>query len=247
MIKFDFKKMEFIESEKASQCSFLQFLKNVTIEPSCDENKNSNLSLLNKLAAIGYLMVSNKDMRCPRAIIVYGPPRSGKSLFAGLFDKVSNCVNIDGRSIMNNRFIWNAITDKTKIVQIEDFPQNADSLFEQLYCCLTGTWVVEQKGRCSYALDFKNSPKVLITTQSNIVLPDVSFSARAWHVRFSDFYNSEWKPIDDFNEMLFMEWNTEQWSMFWELLADCINIFVQNRAEIERLKLYSFDLRHESK
>ena len=118
MIKFDFKKMEFIESEKASQCSFLQFLKNVTIEPSNDENRNSNLSLLNKLAAIGYLMVSSKDMRCPRAVIVYGPQLSGKSLFARLFYEVSNCVFINGRSIRNNRFIWNAITDKTKMYKL---------------------------------------------------------------------------------------------------------------------------------
>ena len=118
MIKFDFKKMEFIESEIASQCSFLQFLKNVTIEPSCDENKNSNLSLLNKLAAIGYLMVSYKDMRCPIAVIVYGPPRRGKSLFAGLFVQLSNCVPLYGSSIMNNRFFLNAITNQNTNLHI---------------------------------------------------------------------------------------------------------------------------------
>lgn len=44
---------------------------------------------------------------------------------------------------------------------------------------------------------------------------------------FSDFYNDTHKPIDDFGCNFFTEWDFEQWNLCWNLVANCVQLYLQ--------------------
>ena len=43
---------------------------------------------------------------------------------------------------------------------------------------------------------------------------------------FSDFYNDQHKPVDDFGSLFFSEWDFDQWNLCWNLLANCIQLYL---------------------
>ncbi|KAA6342241.1 hypothetical protein EZS27_009971, partial [termite gut metagenome] len=66
-----------------------------------------------------------------------------------------------------------------------------------------------------------------------------SFTDRQWLLAFSDFYNDEHKPVDDFGALFFDEWDFEQWNLTWNLLANCIQLYLKfgvTQAPGERLQ-----------
>ncbi|KAA6322774.1 hypothetical protein EZS27_027720, partial [termite gut metagenome] len=54
-----------------------------------------------------------------------------------------------------------------------------------------------------------------------------SFPDRQWLLAFSDFYSDEHKPVDDFGCLFFNEWDFEQWNLTWNLLANCIQLYLK--------------------
>ena len=69
------------------------------------------------------------------------------------------------------------------------------------------------------------SPKIYITTNHAIGGDGGSFEARQWCLAFSDFYSAEHEPKDDFKTRFFSEWDFEQWNLFWNLVAQCVQIY----------------------
>ena len=116
-----------------------------------------------------------------------------------------------------------AITEKTKVVVIDDCQRDFD--FEQLFGLITGEWPVDPKNEKPFTLPFSISPKIYITTNHAIGGDGGSFEARQWCLAFSDFYSAEHEPKDDFKTRFFSEWDFEQWNLFWNLVAQCVQIY----------------------
>lgn len=63
-------------------------------------------------------------------------------------------------------------------------------------------------------------------------------------IAFSDYYNDTFSPLDDFGQLFFDEWDFEQWNLFWNLLATCVQIYLRHgyvespaeRIEVRRLR-----------
>ncbi len=82
------------------------------------------------------------------------------------------------------------------------------------------------------------SPKIYIATNHAIRGDGSSFTDRQWLLGFSDFYNDQHKPIDDFGCNFFSEWDFEQWNLCWNLIANCVQLYLQHgvvQAPQERL------------
>lgn len=152
--------------------------------------------------------------------------RSGKSLIGELMRNVMPIAYIPGKNsdIFKDQFVWNDVMEKTKLVFIDDVLQNFN--FEFLFPNITGDWSVNYKGGRRITLSFSQSPKIYIATNHAIRGTGSSFTDRQWLLAFSDFYNESHKPVDDFGALFFTEWDFDQWNLCWNLLANCIQLYL---------------------
>jgi len=231
-------------SAEGSKSHYLQFLINTSnftwrkkledIDP--DEENENHIHLLSKLCAIGYMVMEAKDNNVAKAVIGMDGKqsevgdsngRSGKSLVGELMRCVEPTAYIPGKrnDIFNDQFIWNDVLENTKMVFIDDVLQNFN--FEFLFPNITGDWSVNYKGGRRITLPFAKSPKIYVATNHAIRGSGSSFTDRQWLLAFSDFYNDTHKPVDDFGVLFFSEWDFEQWNLTWNLLANCVQLYLR--------------------
>ncbi len=232
-------------SEDGKKCHILQFLINTSnftwrkekehllIDP--EEYFENNAHLISKLCAIGYMMMSAKDRNVSRAIVAMDGKqsevgesngRSGKSIIGEMFKKLMSTVYVNGKvgEIDKDQFLWTEITEKTKAVFIDDVKKNFS--LEFLFANITGDWSVNYKGGGRITFPFPKSPKIYITTNHALNGEGSSFLDRQWLIAFSDFYNAQHKPLDDFGVLFFEEWGFDQWNLLWNLMLECIQIYL---------------------
>lgn len=238
-------------SATGQKCHFLRFLENASnftwrkeqarkrgeqVEITDEEIQENKIHLLSKLCAIGYMLMECKDPNVARAVVAMDGKqsevgesngRSGKSLIGELMRQVMTIAYIDGkrRDMFNDVFLWNDVTEKTRLVFIDDVLQNFG--FESLFPSITGDWSVNYKGGRRVTFPFMMSPKIFIATNHAIKGSGSSFTDRQWLLAFSDFYNAQHKPADDFGCLFFHEWDYDQWNLTWNMLANCIQLYLQ--------------------
>ena len=152
--------------------------------------------------------------------------RSGKSLIGELMRQVVPIAYLPGKKpdLLTDQFVWNDVDEKTRLVFIDDVLQNFN--FEFLFPNLTGDWTVNKKGGTRITYPFSKSPKIYIATNHAIRGTGSSFTDRQWLIAFSDYYNDTHKPLDDFGVLFFSEWGYTQWNLCWNLLANCIQLYL---------------------
>lgn len=224
------------------KCDFLQFLINTSNftwrkkEVSPQEQEDNAQHLVSKLCAFGYLVTAFKDMSVSKAVVAMdGKPqefdeangRTGKSLFGQALRKVVKTKQMNGKEIgtsnANRQFLWDGLDEKTRLVVGDDLLRDFD--FDMMFSLTTADWPVNPKNKTPYTIPFAESPKIFLNSNYAIVGDGSSYTDRMWLLAFSDFYNDEHKPIDDFNVLFFEEWDTDQWNRFWNLVAQCIQIY----------------------
>ena len=250
---------EYTITPTGAKCHFLKFLENASNftwrkdNPEPGELAENAQHLISKLAAFGFLVSTAKDKSISKAVIGMDGKqsevgesngRSGKSLIGELRRQVMPIAYIPGKKpdIFNDAFVWNDVDEKTRLVFIDDVLQNFN--LEYLFPNLTGDWTVNKKGGSRITYPFAKSPKIYISTNHAIKGDGSSFRARQWIIAFSDYYNDTFSPLDDFGQLFFDEWDFEQWNLFWNLLATCVQIYLRHgyvespaeRIEVRRLR-----------
>ncbi len=127
-------------------------------------------------------------------------------------------VHVNGR---DPSFITTEVTENTKVVFIDDVKNNFS--FESLFQNISGDWFVKNKRGVSI-IPFSKSPKIYITTDH--ALKGKGYSERQWLITFSDFYNAQHKPIDDFGVLFFEDWGFDQWNLLCNLMLECIQLYL---------------------
>lgn len=243
-------------TDTGRRCHFLQFLINtsnftwrkekiiamqVSGDPEqaiiTDEERQDNIEhIIAKMSAIGYMLMEAKDRSVSRAVVAMDGKqsevgasngRSGKSIIGEMFKHLMPSFYINGKTkdIQGDQFVWNDLTEGMRCCFIDDVKTNFD--FEFLFANITGDWNVNYKGGGRATFPFNISPKIYLTTNHALNGDGSSFLDRQWLIAFSDFYNNEHKPIDDFNVLFFDEWDYEQWNLHWNLMAECIRTYLR--------------------
>lgn len=238
-------------SEKAAGCHFIQFLLNTSDfywfkhlngnrknkgedERSVMEKFETNFHFVSKMTAIGYLLHKFRDKSCEKAIVAMdgrnsevgeSNGRTGKSLTFLALKYVIPQVYISGknRDISEDPFIWEEVDEKIDHIFIDDIRANFD--FEFLFPIITGMMTINRKGERKYTLAEKDTPKIGITTNHSINGFGGSFRDRQFLIAFSDYYDDDYKPIDDFGVNFFGEWDFDQWNMFYNFMAHCLMLY----------------------
>lgn len=182
--------------------------------------------------AIGYLLHTYKDPNTAKAIIFCDQGgerllsadesngRTGKSLVGKAIGKLRREVRIDARNFsMDKAFAMQQVGYDTQFINFNDVDKRFN--FEKLYSIITDAITIEKKNRDEFTIPFDKSPKILISTNYTITVDGTSGEDRKWEIEFTDFYNINHKPIDDFGHRLFDDWDSAEWNRFYMYMIGC--------------------------
>lgn len=241
-----------IDSDSSEQCHFYRFLQNTSnfyhedkqklpIEkqymPTPEQWAIIDQHILSKLTAIGYLLHNFKDDNCLKIVSaidgngnakesVTSNGRNGKSLIGFAIMEIIPTVYIDGKKkdINDSEFTFSDVNEHTQVVFIDDVRKNFDE--EGLFPKVTGMFSAVKKGKDKVTFDKKDSKKIYITSNySSGEGEGDSYDDRKHVIVFSNYYNKNHRPIDDFGVRFFSEWDFNQWNLYYNLAATCIHLF----------------------
>ena len=196
------------------------------------------------VSGIGYLLHSYKDSSRAKAIVfcdekISDDPngRTGKSLISKAISKVKESVRMDGKSVnFKDRFVYQQLELSTQIMEFNDVRRNFD--FESLFSTITDAINVEKKNGHKFSILFEDAPKILISTNFTIKGTGDSYTDRLFEVEFSDYYNAQHKPIDDFGKRFFEEWDEVEWCKFDNFMMLCEQFYLEHGlVEYEKINL----------
>lgn len=188
------------------------------------------------VSLIGYLLHSHKDPSIAKAIVFLDETlndtdksegRSGKGLVAESISKLRTMIIIDGKDFKpNNNFLYQEVNLDTQIIFFDDVKK--DFHFEQLYSVLTSGITVDKKYKEKFKMPFKDSPKILITTNFAITGRGGSHEDRIFEYEFSNYFNKDRKPIDEYSGNFFEDWSAEEWDSFFSVLFQAVKHYLKN-------------------
>lgn len=227
-------------------CHFFQFLWNTSNfywrikdrQPNDMEMEDTLRHLFSKLTAIGYLLHQYRDPSIPKIVVAMdgkmssvgsNKGRTGKSLFGEAIRQMLHTFTIPGREpkFINNPHLLEGVDERTDLIFVNDLAQHIP--WEFFYNWAEGKFTVNPKGKARYEIPPELSPKVYISTNHAIRGSDDSDLARQHLIGFSDYYNKTHQPVDDFEGLLFFDdWDHTQWSLFYNLMATCIHLYLKH-------------------
>lgn len=201
------------------------------------EREDMKLHLLSKITAIGYLLHRYFDASNAKAIVAMdgklsevgnSQGRSGKSLIGLVLQMVLQTITINGKrkDLAENNFWLGNVSEITDMVFIDDVRVNFD--LEHIFPNITGIWEIEKKGFQATTIPKETSPKFYIPTNHAINGKGGSFNDRQFTIAFSDYFNEEHKPVDEFGCLFIDEWDYDQQNLCHNLLANCVQVYFEH-------------------
>lgn len=233
-------------TEDGENCEFFKFLQNVSnfwnipgYTPTATDEMEFNQHIVNKITSIGFLLCDYKYQTELKAIVAMDGQmgevsqsngRTGKSLVGVAVKMMLEQTTIDGKTLKNDDdYIYSNVTLRTRNVFIDDVRVNFD--FERFFAAVTGDLAVNPKTKARFIIPNEKSPKFYITTNHAINAHNRSALERITFMAFSDWYNDNHRPIDDFGHQFFADWDEDQWCLFDNFMAECVMFYFKSLAE----------------
>lgn len=234
------------QTENATNCDFYKFLLNVSnfwnipgYTPTATDEMEYQQHIVNKITSIGFLLCDYKYQTELKAVVAMDGQmgevsqsngRTGKSLVGVAVKMMLEQTTIDGKTLKNDDdYIYSNVTLRTRNVFIDDVRVNFD--FERFFAAVTGDLAVNPKTKARFIIPNEKSPKFYITTNHAINANNRSALERITFMAFSDWYNNNHRPIDDFGHQFFADWDDEQWSLFDNFMAECVMYYLKSLSE----------------
>lgn len=177
--------------------------KNLTPE----ENQHQQLQLINKIYTVGYILHQYKSLQ--NAYFPIGTDYkigastdennggSGKTfIINSLQNIINNWKKVDGKEMIKDdgKFIFDGVTDETNIVFFNDLHKAQD--FEYFFNKIDGDITVNNKGGKRFELLFKESPKMVATSNYVPTKIDGALRRRLLVYQCSDYYHEKGNDYD---------------------------------------------------
>lgn len=186
-------------------------------------------------ASIGYMLHGYKNPSVAKAICFVDEAwsdvpagRTGKGLVMRACGQIVPTMHVDARNFrFDGQFSFQGIVPGvTRIVHFSDASKNFP--FERLFALITDDMPVEEKGRPRVIIPFEQSPKFAITTNYIIEGYGGSHEDRIHEIEFSDHYNKNHKPKDEFGHLFFDGWNDAEWNLFYNLMLRFVQLYLRD-------------------
>jgi len=184
-------------------------------------------------SVIGYLLHCYKDPANAKAIIFMDEKIDdgsnggcGKSLLGNAISQIRKSLRLPGKGFKFDRFSFQSYEPGTSIIEFNDLRK--DFPFEMLFTAITDNMAFEKKNKDETIVDFKHSPKILLSTNSTIKGVDESTLRRQFVLEFSDYFNLRYTPEDEFKRRFFDDWNDDDWYNFFNFMIECEQYYLQN-------------------
>ena len=205
-------------------CEYWRFLAKVA------EDDDDKLQYI--ISLIGYLLHQFKDPSRPYAVILAEQTEdekkgggTGKGIFVKALSFMSNIERVDGKNFkLDKNFAFQRVGLDTKIIAIEDVRKNVD--FEGFYSIITEGVTVEKKNKDELFIPYKDSPKILFTTNYTIPSTGDHAKRRQRVFEFSGFFSAKYTPIDFFGHKLFDDWDKDEWNRFYNLMFTSVSYYL---------------------
>lgn len=213
---------------------------------TAEEIQEQSDHLLNKMYVIGYLLHSYKSFA--RALGVWvlenkiteeeeSSGGSGKTFMLRFLKYFKNMEMVNGRDkkLTDNQFFMDRVTENTDLLLIDDAQEYFN--FNYFYSMITDNMVVNYKNAKSKEIDFKDAPKIVITSNFAPRANDGSTARRILNCVFSDYYHKatddndytqSMRIADDFGYELYdgmYKW--EWWNQDYNFCVDCLQFYLQ--------------------
>jgi hypothetical protein len=211
------------------ECQFKEFMNTISKKDS------SRYDALKSM--MGYLLHRYNNQSLTKAVILMdeNPQTSGaanggtgKGLLTKAIEKCREIVTVNGQQTKaNSRFNNQRIENTTDIIHYDDVKSNFN--LDEIKSLITSGVVVEQKGKKEVLINPEDAPKFLISTNYTVLGPGGSTDRRRrYEFELANHYNDKHRPIDEFGNLFFEEWNEEEWNKFYLLMLNCVKDFLKN-------------------
>lgn len=189
------------------------------------------------MSCLGYMLHDYKLRNFAKALMMIedvedqdeARGRSGKGLIAQFIEAVRTCVQQDGRNYKSDsQFKMQQIVPGVQGFHLNDPAPTI--LMNQFYNYITDDWLVEAKGKKSYTIPFRFSPKIMITTNYLPNLESDSDKDRFIIMSIKKHYGSTHSLRDDFPGTIFFsdDWTNDQWMEVINVAIMCIQIYLRD-------------------
>jgi hypothetical protein len=230
----------YTQNDEEKQSIFEVFLCMVSTEkdPRTESlTESENKTFLDFCCMIGYLVHTFKNESFNPAIILSDKGANdlsrnggrGKSLITKAIAEVRNVMLKAGREFdPNYLFIFSDLTKAHQVFVIDDVPAGFD--YNSLYTQISGGINCQRKGKPATMIDFKESPKFVITTNWSYRVEENSTSTqrRFFEYQLTDYFNLNRTPKDVFEHVLFDDWSAEEWQRFYSFIFGCVATYLNS-------------------
>jgi DNA primase len=212
---------------KDPETGLIQYEKIKEIEDP-DRRQNIIDNVVPKLIAMGYVSTDYINYANLKAVVAMdhaesevgkSKGRTGKSIFGQQFTFWKPTHRIDGkkRDLENDSFLYDGMDHSTELIFFDDCRVNMD--FETFFSQITGGITVNSKNVKKQNITPR---KMLFTTNHSLSGRDDSSKARQYLLTFSDYYNLHRTPYTEFNRQMFVEWEGEDYNLYFNIMAKAI-------------------------
>jgi hypothetical protein len=155
--------------------------------------------------------------------------RSGKGLLAQFVEWIRWTVQQDGRNYKgDSQFKMQQLVPGVQVYYLNDPAPGV--LMNQFYNYITDDWLVEAKGKKAYSIPYKNSPKILITTNYLPNIESDSDKDRFIVLAIKKVFGSTYAVRDAFPGVIFFDdqWRREDALGAVRFAIDCIQLYLRH-------------------
>jgi len=210
-----------------------------------EEREEQIAHLLNKIYTIGYILHNYKSYAKALSVWIMenkvteeseSSGGSGKSFMIDFLKNICNIITLPGRDkeLTKRQFFMDRVTEYTDIIRVDDAERYFQ--FNAFYSFITGDMEINKKFEGSKEISYKQSPKLVITSNFPPRDDDGSTMRRMLMCVFSDYYHKktdknnyqESRTIqDDFGYELHNElYKAEWWNQDFNFCVDCLQFYL---------------------
>lgn len=249
-IKFDYKdtvleiindKDELLPYDKIN-CEFARFIAYASYNPNNEDEKHFTRAQVTDrffsfCSSIGFLLDGYKHPSKRTAIFSIDHKigerneangRTGKSMIPQACERLKKVANISGKNYdPKYQFCDEPITVDTQIINFNDMQRNFD--VENIFEKIADPYSVNRRNQGFIHFKYINSPKIYYSTNFIPKGDGESYKSRMSVIEFSDYFNSQHTPYDEFGHGFFDDsWDNDEWQRFYQFMIWCVAYYKEN-------------------